>query len=204
MKQVIFATTNKNKVTRINNLLDKSQYEILSLADLQYEISEPEEIGPTPQDIAKNKAQYYWKQLYDKLPVITQDDTIQFHNVPELSSPKLSIKSPVIEKYGKFNDEVAITYYTDLAKRFGGRINMELRYGHALCTSDLLESKLSKIECTLVDEISNVLLPDYFLSSIIKVNVNDKETFFSELTDKEQKIVDTPILNSVAALLNTI
>jgi inosine/xanthosine triphosphate pyrophosphatase family protein len=108
MKKVLFATTNKNKIVRLKNFLRDTDLEIISLSDLNYKIDEPEEIGKNPIEIAQNKASYYWENLVDKVPVIAQDDTIEFLGVPELKSPRLSIKSPVIKMYGEFNDSIVL------------------------------------------------------------------------------------------------
>lgn len=115
MKKVLFATTNNNKISRLKNFLKDIEIEIISLSDLTYQINEVKETGETPVEIAINKAKYYYDNLKEKMPVITQDDTIEFLGVTELTSPRLTIKNLVIETFGEFNDDFAFKYYTNLA-----------------------------------------------------------------------------------------
>lgn len=202
MKDVLFATTNSNKITRLRNFLKTKNINILTLTDLDYSIREPEEKGNTPLEIAINKAKYYFDNLHDKLPVIAQDDTIEFMDVPELMDPRLSIKQPVADKYGEFNDENAIKFYTELASKYGGRISMRFNYGFALCNKDILEGNPALLNCTLVSEVSSVINPGYFLTAIIKLVVGGKEIFYSEMTPEQQAEADESLANAVDILLS--
>jgi len=202
MKQVLFATTNNNKISRLKNFLVDIDVEILSLSDLDYQINEPEEVGKTPVEIAVNKAKHYWDNLKVKMPVIAQDDTIEFFNVPELSEPRLSIKKPVIEKYAEFNDGNAIKYYTELAGRYGNKINMRFNYGFGLCDKDICIGKDAKLDCVLVNEISKTITPGYFLTAIIKLSVNNQDVFYSEMSLGQQAIADSDLSTAVRFLLS--
>ena len=199
--KIIFATTNNNKINRLKNLLENTDIEILSLNNLPYKIKEPNEKGKTPSDIALNKALYYYEHLRDKIPVLTQDDTIQLYDINEFNQPMLSIKEPVIEKYGDFNDEFALKYYTKLASKYGGIIEMDFNYGFALVSENLQQTESAQLRCQLVNTISSIIQPGYFLSSIIKVHIHDKLIYYSELTNQEQRYADRDLARAVKALL---
>jgi len=202
MKKVLFATTNSNKISRLKNFLKDEEVEILSLSDLDYQINEPEEIGNTPVEIAVNKAKHYWDNLKLKMPVIAQDDTIEFFDVPELSTPRLSIKKPVTEKYSEFNDDNAIKFYTELAKKYGGKISMRFNYGFGLCDVNTTVGKDATLSCVLVNEVSKTVNPGYFLTAIIKLIVDNEDVFYSEMTSEQQAIADNDLANAVKFLLS--
>ncbi|MEI6462993.1 MAG: non-canonical purine NTP pyrophosphatase [bacterium] len=204
MKTILFATTNKNKVARIKNFMKGEDVKILSLEDLDYKIEEPEEKGNTPVEIAKNKARYYYDNLKEKYIVMSQDETIQFFNIPELSKPILSIKKPVIYKYGEFSDQKAIELYSDLAKKHKGKIDMQFNYGFAICDGNKLIGKKATLKCTLVSEICNKILPGYFLASIIKLDMNGKQKYYIEMSDKELISADKDLFRAVKLLLDEI
>ena len=184
-KTIFFATTNSAKVTRIKNLFKDAKFRILTLKDLGYSIVEPEETQNSCVKIAEAKAKHYWDQLIDKYPVLTQDDTIKFYDVDEKDQPGLSIKSPVIKKYGKFSEESAIQFYTDLASKYGGEIKMSFNYGHAIYDGKVLKGSFSKVDCKLVNKVSKKLVRDYFLSSIVQVHINGTWKYYSELNSEE-------------------
>lgn len=202
MNKILFATTNPQKVIRLNKLINAG---LDSLVDLPYEISEPEEIGEDCLDIAILKARHYWKNLKEKRPVLTQDDTLKLEVEPE-DSPNNYIKKPVIEKYGEFNDKNAITYYTELAKKYGGEIQMFFEYGHALCFSDdeeTIVSRKSRLHGKLVVEPrENDSTKGYFLSAIMQVKIDGNWKYYSELTPAELVQIDFGIAESLQKLLS--
>jgi len=201
MKKVLFATTNKQKVKRLGLL---TKVKLISLDSLKYKIQEPEETGKDALDIAILKARHYYSGLKEKMPVLTQDDTLKLQVNPE-DDPRNHIKEPVIKKYGEFTDENALKYYTNLAKKYGGTISMYFEYGHALCFSDGEESiraRKSKLEGRLVTEpCENESTKGYFLSAIMQVKIKNKWRYYSELTSKELTIADSGISKSLKKLL---
>lgn len=204
MRKILFATTNHNKISRLKNFLgNNNEFEILSFADLNYVIPEPDEFGTGPVQIAENKAKYYWEHLRVKYPVLTQDDTIEFIKNPELAQSLLSIKDPVIEKYGKFTDLLAIEYYLSIAKKYGGKVEMRFNYGFALYSDGLLRGAKANIACALVDEVSEIVPPGYFLTAITKAYVGGKDIYFSEMTVAEKADVDCDLAKAVNSLLIT-
>lgn len=200
MNKVLFATTNPQKVIRLRNL---TKVKLMSLTDLPYEISEPEEEGSDALDIAILKARHYWGHLEDKMPVLTQDDTLKLEVNPE-DDPGNHIKKPVIEKYGEFNDKNAITYYTELAKKYGGEIPIFFEYGHALCFSDGEETiigRKSRLYGKLVTEpLENETTKGYFLSAIMQVQIGKEWKYYSELSPEELIIADSGISETLQKL----
>ena len=105
--KILFASTNSNKFDRIKKFMNRDDIEWLSLTDLKLEIPEPEETGESGVENAEIKAKYYFEHLDEKIPVLTQDDTIDLSGVRGEENPGASIKEPVIKKYGEFNENNA-------------------------------------------------------------------------------------------------
>ena len=175
------------------------------MADLSYAISEPEETGKDALDISIAKARHYWNFLKEKMPVLTQDDTLKLE-VKDEDNPGAHTKEPVIKKYGEFTDGNAISYYTDMAKKYGGIIPMYFEYGHTLCFVDngelMLSARKSKLVGRIVTEArENESTKGYFLAAIMQVNVEDKWIYYSELTPDELVKADFGIAESLKRLL---
>lgn len=201
MKKILFATTNKNKVSRLINFLGTSGFEFLTLDDLGYSIEEPDESKETPLDIAMEKAGYYFDNLQDEMPVISQDDTIviKINNIEERI---LSIKKPVEEKYGEFNDSNAIKYYINLATENGGEIEMEFRYGFGYADKNGVIGEPAVLKGKLVSQASSTLQPGYFLTAIFKAQTPSGEyKYMSEMDDTENAYADRDLKRAVMKLI---
>jgi len=202
IKQVLFATTNKQKVRRLGLL---TPVKLISLAELPYQIPEPEETGKDALDISIAKARHYWSSLKDKIPVLTQDDTLKLQ-VNDEDNPGAHIKEPVVKKYGEFTDENAISYYTDMAKKYGGIIPIHFEYGHTLCFEDdgelMVCARNSKLVGRIVTEAEeNDSTKGYFLSAIMQVKIDNSWKYYSELTPDELVKADFGIAESLKKLL---
>jgi len=202
INQILFATTNKQKVKRLGLL---TPVKLISLADLEYQIAEPDEIGKDALDISIVKARHYWSSLKKKMPVLTQDDTLKLQ-VNDEDNPGAHIKEPVVKKYGEFTDEKAISYYTDMAKKYGGIIPMHFEYGHTICFEDdgelMLRARKSKLVGRIVtDPKENESTKGYFLSAIMQVNIDNIWKYYSELTPAELVKADSGIAESLKKLL---
>jgi len=203
IKKILFATTNKQKA-KILSLL--TPVKLLSLADLPYSILEPEEIGNDALDISITKARHYWNFLKEKMPVLSQDDTLELE-VDEKDNPGNHIKDPVVKKYGEFTDKNAIQYYTELAQKYGGTIPMYFKYGHTLCFEDkgeiMLKARTSKLVGRIVTKAKeNESTNGYFLSAIMQVKIDNGWKYYSELTQDELVRVDSGIAGSLKELLS--
>lgn len=200
-KKLLIATTNKEKFRRLKSLIEDFNLELISLSELDYEIAEPKEDGRDALENSLIKARQYWKGLKEKIPVLTQDDSLVFERIKSIDDPGGSIKRPVVKKYGEFNDENAITYYSELARKYGGTINFRFEYGHAYCDGRVLDARPSKLFGVLMSKPSKIRTPGYFLADLMKVNVGDRWRYYSELREEEKVFVDKPLANSIAFLL---
>jgi len=201
MKKLLFATTNKNKISRLINFLGNPGFEFLTLDDLGYSIEEPDESKETPLDIAMEKAGYYFENLQDEMPVISQDDTIVI-KINGIEERILSIKKTVEEKYGEFNDDNAIKYYTKLAAENGGEIEMEFRYGFGYADEDGVVGEPAVLKGKLVSQASNILQPGYFLTAIFKAQIPSGEyKYMSEMGDTENAYADRDLKRAVMKLI---
>lgn len=107
-EKILFATTNNNKVSRIRNLLQDTPIKLLSLSDIDTTLAEPNENLNSCISIAAQKTLDYLDQIDKRFYVLTQDDTLQVLDVSPEDNPGASIKEPVVNTYGEFNDENAI------------------------------------------------------------------------------------------------
>lgn len=200
---ILFATTNQNKINRIRRFIKDTNINLLFLSDLDYKIEEPEENGKDGVENAIIKAKYYYQNLKVKMPVLSQDDTLFLSNVSEEDNPKKDIKLPVIKKYGQLTDEFAYKYYSELVKKYNKKfLDLEFRYGHAICWKNLLEGSSSILTGRLYAQISSTRTPGYFFTDMTKVNVNGTWKYFSELNENELIEQDKDIKRSINILFN--
>lgn len=209
-QKIVIATTNKNKVERITNLLADLNVKILSLDDIKAKKDDPEESLLSCVSISAQKALHYAATLPKNTLILTQDDTIVMENIDDIDNPGLHIKEPVIKKYGNFTDEKAASYYTELAKKYGGMIPMTFHYGHALAVADSdergtihLVAAESKLNARLVDKVYKLeTVPGYFLSAIMQVKVNNRWIYSSDLTIEQSIIADDDLKKSIVSLFD--
>ena len=200
---ILIATTNQNKVDRIKRLFKKDNYNFVSLLDLDYKIEEPEENGQDGVENAIIKARYYYHELKIKIPVLAQDDTLFISGVSEEDNPKKDIKLPVIKKYGEFTLENAHKYYSNLVKKYKKEyLEIEFRYGHAICNKNLLKGSASVLPGRLYSQINSTKTPGYFFNDLTKININGTWKYYSELIEKELIDQDKDVKKSLNNLLN--
>ncbi len=214
MTKIVVATTNKNKVKRIERMLDKEKYQVVSLEEYGgKDIPEPKETQDSPTGIAIEKALHYVKYLPEDTIVLTQDDTIVFENIKEEDDPGLHVKGPVIEKYGKFNDKLGAEYYKDLADKYGGVIPMKFVYGHAIAIKKTkTERPVTKVvgaqsekKLRLVNKINKLeKCPGYFLSALTELNVDGKWISNNDVDTEIKVKTDIDLYNSITTLLKEI
>ncbi len=213
MKKIVIATTNKNKIERIKNLLRNEDYEILSLFDvIDNSIKEPSEIFETGLDNSIIKSTYYVDYVPEGVIVLSQDDTIELIGISKEDDPQGHIKEPVVKKYGEFTDLNAVNYYKDLANKYGGSILMNFRYGHSVAikksgnkTYKKVLGKTSVLKSRLVNEIYKLdKRPGYFLASLMEVEINGKWVKYNDLDDSELVLLDADLYDSIITMLNEI
>ena len=201
MKTILFATTNPAKLDRFKRFIKGVDINVKFLKDLGYVILEPEEVGDTPVEIAMNKAKHYYDHLKEKIPVVAQDDTMEYIGIPELRGKQLSIKGPVIEKYGIFTPENSVKYYTELAHKYGGSINIKYNYGFGLCFNNLFKGESAHLDCVLVDKKNNITVDGYPMAAIVKKEVDGKQYYSSEMTENQHIKADHNLIQAVKTLL---
>ena len=213
MKKIVVATTNKNKVDRIKNLLKNDNYKIFSLSDLiDNNVKEPDEIFETGLDNSIIKSTYYVDYVQEGTIVLSQDDTIELVGISEEDDPKGHIKGPVLAKYGEFTDEIAANYYKDLANKYGGFIPMNFRYGHSVAIKKIDNKTHKKVlgmtsilKTRLVNEIYKLdKRPGYFLSALIEVEIDGKWVKYNDLDDNEIISLDSDLYDSIITMLKEI
>lgn len=199
--KILIGTTNQNKVDRIKNLLREHALEIYSLKDLDYEIPEPDENQENALEIAKYKAWHYYQHTREKVPVLTQDDTMILEGVIDEDQPGSSIKTPVATKYGKATDENIIKYYSRLAQKYGGSIRFKFVYGHGFCDGIKLEGATSFLPGKLVSEPKLDGSKNYAINSVMQIEIGGKWKYYSDATQEEKVEADFRLKNSIIKLL---
>ena len=198
--KILIATTNQNKVIRIKRLFKNIAF--ISLSDLDYKIEEPDENGKDGVENAIIKAKYYYDHLKEKLPVLAQDDTLFLDEVSEEDNPKKDIKLPIIKKFGKFSDDNAYQYYSNLVKKYEKEyLELEFRYGHAICSENFLEGSASKIpNGRLYAQVSSNKAPGYFFNAMTKMNINGEWKYYSDLSEEDLINLDSDFKRSISSL----
>ena len=212
-EKLVITTTNKNKVERIKKLLKKTNFEVVGLSDIvKGKIDEPKETAENGVDNAIEKAIYYVNYLPEDTVVLSQDDTIELIGVHKEDEPKGHIKEPVIKKYGKFTDELAAKYYSELADKYGGTIPIVFKYGHAVAiieTTDRMRKRIlsaeSKLEARLVNKIYKLNeCPGYFLAALMEVKIDNEWIPYNDLTEDQLIDLDIDLKRSIISLLKEI
>jgi len=199
--KILIATTNSNKVKRIKNLMQEFNVEFIALSDLDYKIPEPEENQENALEIAKNKARYYYDSLKEKIPVLTQDDTMHLIGIKQEDNPGTNLKKPVIKKFGEATDENVIKYYSELAEKYGGYIDLNFVYGHGFCDRKNLEARESKLSGRLISKPKLDKAVNYPINSILQININGQWIYYSDLTLDQRVLADHELRDSIRHLL---
>lgn len=107
------------------------------------------------------------------------------------------------KKYGEFTLENAHKYYSNLVKKYNKEyLEIEFRYGHAICDKNLLKESASVLPGRLYSQIISTKTPGYFFNDMTKININGYWRYYSELTKKELIEQDKDVKKSINNLLN--
>jgi len=201
--RILFSTTNTNKIERIERLLDEFDLEILTLPDIGVDIAEPDEVGGNVEEVAKNKALYYYNVLENQYPILTQDDSLDFlGNVEEEENPGLSIKGPVVKKYGEFSTDTAIKYYSELAKKYGGEIPFSFKYGHAYIDNNGIKHDKSFLHAKLVAEPKGIeKVGKYPLRALTQLKLNNQYVYSCDVSEKDRVKADSDLKRALVNVL---
>lgn len=124
--RLIYGTKNPAKLNGMKSAVKNLDIEITGLDSILHDLVEPEESGNDPLENASIKALKYYEQL--KTPVFSCDSGLYFKEVEAHEQPGVAIR----RINGKrLNDEEMILYYSQLAKKYGGRLTAY--YKNAIC-----------------------------------------------------------------------
>ena len=183
MNQILFATGNQTKSKRFSKGLLEKGIEVLSLKDIDTNVS-VEENGNTAIENALIKARAYHEET--GMSVMGMDDTLYLEGVPEDKQPGLFVRR-VNDK--ELSDEEMIEHYINLVKEYGkdGKLNCKWVYGLAVINELGEENTYTweKDNFYMVDTPSDKINPGYPLNSISKYKGIDK--YFTEITEEDKE-----------------
>ena len=197
--KVLFATTNEAKIKRYAEEVKKHGIELITIKDLEFKL-DVDENGKDAIENAYIKAKAY----YDKTGIITigMDNNLFFENVPDEMQPGVYVR----RINGKeLNDEEMIEYYSNLAHKFGGKIESCWVYGMVVYNgTQKREYSWKKDKFYITDSPSTKRNPGYPLDSISVLPELNK--YFVDLTDEERNLNknDTSTNNVVKFIVNSI
>lgn len=123
---LIYGTYNPSKFQSMGKMLKGLDIKLIQLDSFDMNITEAEENGKEPLDNAYAKARTYYNQL--KRPVFSCDSGLFFDNVDEEDQPGVYIK----RVKGKVLTDLEMqSYYSDLARKYGGRLTAY--YKNSIC-----------------------------------------------------------------------
>ena len=187
--QLLITTTNPAKIERYTRYFKTlaPAMSICSLRDLDPNqiVAEPAENGENEVQNSTLKAKYYQKIFnFDGL-VFAEDSGMALHGVEDSDNPRKDIKKPVVAKYGEVTPENLVNYYSELATKYGGKIEQEWVFGYSMVSLDSTATKTLKNPSILVAEIQYPINQGYTLNSVTRVVKDDEEVYLSLLEPKE-------------------
>ncbi len=179
--KVLFATTNKAKISKYKEALEDKGIDLISIADLDFKL-EIDENGKDALENAYIKAKAY----YDKTGISTigMDDNLFIEELPPEKQPGTHVRRI---NGRELSDEEMITYYTNLAKNYGGKLTAKWLYGMVVITkSGVKKHTWSKDSFYFVDKPFAERNSGYPLDSISVIPEFNK--YFFELTKEEKEL----------------
>jgi XTP/dITP diphosphohydrolase len=124
--EIIYGTTNVAKLKSMQKALDSLGIVLLPLPKEKLSKITIQETGATPLENAQIKARAYFDCFHQ--PVFSCDSGLYFDEVKDEEQPKTKVRRV---NGVDLTDEEMITYYSSLAKRYGGKLTA--RYKNAIC-----------------------------------------------------------------------
>lgn len=182
MKKILFATTNPSKATRFSDGLNKHDIEVISLADLDLDVSVSED-GKNAIENAIIKAKAYYEKA--NMTTMAMDDNLYIENIPDELQPGMFVR----RVNGKrLNDDEMLEHYINLVKKYGtdGKLTARWIYGLAIIKDGEIKTySWSKEDFYLADKPSSIINPGYPLNSI---SINKKlNKYFTDITPEEKE-----------------
>ena len=145
--RLLYATGNESKICNMRYRLTGYDIEIITPKNLGIHI-DVDESGSTPIENAKLKAKAYYEKT--GLPTLAADSGLYVDDIPSDAQPGLFVR----RVNGKtLSEDEMITHYSNLAVRYGGKLNARYITGLAL----LIDGKEYTIE--IPDD-------DFYISSV--------------------------------------
>lgn len=161
MKELLFATSNPSKLKRFDEYLENSNIKILGLKDVNIN-DKVDETGNTAIENARIKAKFY----YEKTGMLTMamDDNLFIEGVLDSEQPGTHVR----RVNGKeLTDDEMIEYYSNLAHKYGGKINAKWVYGLVIYDGkEMKEITWDKGDFYMVDKVAQKRNPGYPLNSV--------------------------------------
>ena len=176
--KVLFATTNPAKVKKYKKALEEKGIELITIKDLDFKLNINEN-GKNATENAYIKAKAYYDAT--KITTIGMDNCLFIEELPEEKQPGTHVR----RVNGKeLTDEEMIEYYTNLIKKYGGKLTAKWIYGIVIYNGkEAKKYTWSKSNFYLIDKPCKKRNPGYPLDSISVMPENNK--YWLELTDEE-------------------
>ncbi len=176
--KVLFATTNPAKVKKYKKALEEKGIELITIKDLDFKLNINEN-GKNAIENAYIKAKAYYDAT--KITTIGMDNCLFIEELPEEKQPGTHVR----RVNGKeLTDEEMIEYYTNLIKKYGGKLTAKWIYGIVIYNGkEAKKYTWSKSNFYLIDKPCKKRNPGYPLDSISVMPENNK--YWLELTDEE-------------------
>ena len=176
--KVLFATTNPAKVKKYKKALEEKGIELITIKDLDFKLNINEN-GKNAIENAYIKAKAYYDVT--KITTIGMDNCLFIEELPEEKQPGTHVR----RVNGKeLTDEEMIEYYTNLIKKYGGKLTAKWIYGIVIYNGkEAKKYTWSKSNFYLIDKPCKKRNPGYPLDSISVMPENNK--YWLELTDEE-------------------
>ena len=178
MKKVLFATTNPAKIKKYAKELRKRNIEVITIKDLGINIP-IDENGKDAIENAAIKAKAYYDAT--KITTIGMDNNLFIEEIPKEKQPGTHVR----RVNGKtLTDDEMITYYTNLVKKYGGRLTAKWVYGMVIYNGKEKKAlSWSKSHFYFVETPCEKRNPGYPLDSISIIPEHNK--YLVELTKEE-------------------
>ena len=176
--KVLYATTNPAKVKKYKKALEEKGIELITIKDLDFKLNINEN-GKNAIENAYIKAKAYYDAT--KITTIGMDNCLFIEELPEEKQPGTHVR----RVNGKeLTDEEMIEYYTNLIKKYGGKLTAKWIYGIVIYNGkEAKKYTWSKSNFYLIDKPCKKRNPGYPLDSISVMPENNK--YWLELTDEE-------------------
>lgn len=179
--KVLFATGNPAKVKRYKESLEKNGIELITIKDIGINLN-IDENGKNAIENAYIKAKAYYDAT--GIPTIGMDDNLFIEGIDESLQPGTHVR-----RVGgrQLSDEEMITYYTNLVKEHGEKLQAKWVYGMVVITDKSCdELTWSKDKFYFVSTPCSKRNPGYPLDSISIIPEFNK--YLVELSDEERNL----------------